>query len=458
MKRFPLPVVVVILVASVGALFYVARARTTEIATIIDNPRFGEIHVYGAEHTSGELFLIFQGAGGSDKETQEYLMRLARRGNVVAQVDLNRYLSLTRKTEGGVMPCYEYAGEVSRLSQVLQNNLKMERISSAILLGVGDKGSQFAFALHRFLKGDFFGSLALSLPVDRSLDAELCQDDELIRLEGQTSPLTILNNKVWSESFKNFRFLASPTEVSGLTSLRQAVTPAFLECSSSNCPAIDLFVPRRKENHGELPLIELVPKEITSQYFTIFLSGDGGWASIDKEIGSYLRKQGIPVIGFDSLKYFWRAKNPERLAADISSLISTYQERLGKKRVVLLGFSLGADVIPFILTRLPAEQRQAVSMYVLMSAGTRVEFEVHLTDWISDDESDVGLPIAPEVSHIGELPGTCLRGEEEERSLCDQALPPTVSTFSLKGSHHFDGDYKRVAEIIVKEINTRALR
>jgi len=62
--------------------------------------------------------------------------------------------------------------------------------------------------------------------------------------------------------------------------------------------------------------------------------------------GGSLAANGIPVIGLDSLRYFWSARSPQGLGADLDRMIRYYLTQLGKQRVVLIGYSQGADVLP----------------------------------------------------------------------------------------------------------------
>ncbi len=56
----------------------------------------------------------------------------------------------------------------------------------------------------------------------------------------------------------------------------------------------------------------------------IFWSGDGGWRDIDRQIGQELARSGMPVVGVDSLRYFWREQRPEAIAHDLDRMISHY--------------------------------------------------------------------------------------------------------------------------------------
>ncbi len=56
----------------------------------------------------------------------------------------------------------------------------------------------------------------------------------------------------------------------------------------------------------------------------IVLSGDGGWRDIDSELGSVLAEGGVPVVGLDSLRYFWQERSPKQTATDLERIVKTY--------------------------------------------------------------------------------------------------------------------------------------
>src|SRR5438105_10057726 len=97
---------------------------------------------------------------------------------------------------------------------------------------------------------------------------------------------------------------------------------------------------------AKLPLIEVPATRGASDTLVVFVSGDGGWAKIDKEISAILAATGMPVVGLNALQYFWTKKTPDIAAADLRSLIETYLTAWHKSRVLLVGYSRGADVLP----------------------------------------------------------------------------------------------------------------
>src|SRR5437764_4886009 len=94
-----------------------------------------------------------------------------------------------------------------------------------------------------------------------------------------------------------------------------------------------------------LPLIYVPPTSGTSDTLVVFVSGDGGWAAIDKGMSKVFAANGMPVAGLDALKYFWTKRTPNEASRDLGRIIDVALARYGKSRVVLAGYSRGADVL-----------------------------------------------------------------------------------------------------------------
>jgi type IV secretory pathway VirJ component len=100
---------------------------------------------------------------------------------------------------------------------------------------------------------------------------------------------------------------------------------------------------------ADLSLVE-VPAQARSDNKTmaLVLSGDGGWADIDKSIVASLAAAGIPVVGWSSLDYYWVPRMPDSAARDLARIIEHYLSAWQIERVIIVGYSLGADVAPSI--------------------------------------------------------------------------------------------------------------
>lgn len=204
---------------------------------------------------------------------------------------------------------------------------------------------------------------------------------------------------------------------------------------------------------GDLPVVEVPaqPGTASGDTFAIIMSGDGGWAGLDKEVADALSTHGIPVVGLDSLRYFWGARTAEGLARDTDHMIRYYLAHLAKKRVLLIGYSQGADVLPFAVNRLPAATRARVALAVLMGMSEHALFEFHVSSWISNDTT--GPLTLPEVNRIVGIPVLCIYGDGDKDTLCPKLDPVKDRVVKLPGGHHFNGDYAGLARVILAAAN-----
>ena len=197
---------------------------------------------------------------------------------------------------------------------------------------------------------------------------------------------------------------------------------------------------------SDLPVVE-VPVTTAGTRFAVLLSGDGGWAGIDKSLGNAFAAQGVPVAGFDSLRYFWSARTPDQLAADLDRIIRFYAARWGRTDVLLVGYSQGADVLPFAINRLPPATRASVRLTALLGPGQKASFEFHMTNWMGPSGDK---PIAPEALKLSAASTLCIYGLEEKDSLCPELAPEHAQPMPLAGGHHFGGEYGALATRILE--------
>jgi len=199
-----------------------------------------------------------------------------------------------------------------------------------------------------------------------------------------------------------------------------------------------------------LPLIEVPVTKGTSDTMVVLVSGDGGWAAIDKSIAHTLADGGMPVVGLNALQYFWKKKTPEEAARDLESIITTYSTKWNRPRVLLIGYSRGADVLPAMIHRMPAQVQSKVRLIALLGPSRTVEFEFHMSDWLRDKNS--GMAVKPELEKVRATKVLCLWGEDDKESLCNGLSQPNVHVVTMKGAHHFDGSYEKLARIIMDEL------
>ena len=199
-----------------------------------------------------------------------------------------------------------------------------------------------------------------------------------------------------------------------------------------------------------LPLIDVPATAGASDTLVVFVSGDGGWAAIDKGISKVFAANGMPVVGLDSLKYFWTKRTPDEAARDLERIIDGGLARHGKSRLLLTGYSRGADVLPAMISRLSPAARARIRLIALLGASPRVEFEFHVADWLRS--SSKGTPVKPEVDKLAAERILCVAGEDDHDSLCPQLHGANTDVVILKGSHHFDRDYEKLGRIVLEHM------
>jgi type IV secretory pathway VirJ component len=177
-----------------------------------------------------------------------------------------------------------------------------------------------------------------------------------------------------------------------------------------------------------------------------FISGDGGWYKFEQAISDELALDGIPTIGFDTRIYFRYRKTPEKTAIDVSSILSYYSEEMHKQNIVFIGYSLGAELVPFIISRLPSEMQDRVKMYVLLSPASTTDFEVHLSDRLGMANTHDTYRVVEEIKKIPSIPAVCIFGSEEKTQVPSLLKGTKVKIVVIPGDHH----YKFNSKLIVK--------
>ncbi len=222
--------------------------------------------------------------------------------------------------------------------------------------------------------------------------------------------------------------------------------------------AVAVASPASATDPVALPVIE-VPATANARPeapLMIFMTGDGGWAAFVREISMRLAAEGWSVVGLNLREYLSTRRTPEETAAAVDSLIGRYREQWHRDRVVIAGFSRGADLAAFVVNRLPAPTRAQVTVVVMLSPGRQAGFEFHFADFMRKPPPETLLPVADEVARLGETPVLILRGDKDEDALDLPVAPGRV--IKLPGDHHLGRDYPTITRFIEAAAHTRLSR
>ncbi len=431
--------------------------------------RFGDVAVYRPNAVPAHVAIFLSGDGGWRKGVLEMADALAEQDTLVLGVDTAHYLkALARSSDS----CNYPAGELEALSQYAQRKLELPTYGVPVLVGYSSGATLAYAALAQAPTNTFRGAISLGFCPDLPLHQVFCKghglvskrsaDGKLVLVDpapGLAVPWVVLQGesdkvcavgaaRAFSARVPGAKIVTLPSVGHGF-SVAERWRPPLLESFEALARPKDGAGAPRAADVSDLPLIEIPAEGTQSDVLAVVLSGDGGWASIDREVGDALAKHGVSVVGFDSLQYFWTRRTPDDGAQALTRVVSHYLGAWRKERVALIGYSRGADVLPFMASRLPRELRSRVALIALLGPARSVEFEFHLSDWLGDSSGADALATAPEIAKLRGTKLLCIYGRDEAESLCRDLDPSLAARDERPGDHHFGGDYEGIAQLIL---------
>ena len=274
-------------------------------------------------------------------------------------------------------------------------------------------------------------------------------------LQGSADPVCLPDAvKAFVEKVENGKIIMLPKVDHGF-SVSEKWMPRFREVfHDMTMVSEDKGIEKSDEKNGlsDLPIVAL-PVSGKGDRLAVIVTGDGGWAGIDKSMGEALNREGIPVVGLNSLKYFWHRKTPEQSAVDLGRIIRYYAGKWHRSHIILIGYSRGADVVPFMVNRQEEDARSLIKEIVLMGPQPTVDFQFHVTDWLTSGRHDTELPVMPEMRKLKNQKVMCIYGSDEKGiSLCARLDNNHFRVMEIPGGHHFGGNYDKLARIIMEHV------
>jgi type IV secretory pathway VirJ component len=199
-----------------------------------------------------------------------------------------------------------------------------------------------------------------------------------------------------------------------------------------------------------LPLVEVSAASTGSDLMAVHLTGDGGWGVTDQGISRSLAASGIPVVGWNSLKYFWRKRTPEEVSRDLGRIVSHYTTAWRKQRVLFIGYSFGADVAPFAISRLPPEQRERLALLVLLGPSHHASFQFHFSGWLGAQTTSA-YQVLPELRKLAGMRMLCFYGRGEDDTIGPEFAPDLGTVVVLDGGHRIGKDFGPVVREILAQ-------
>lgn len=459
---------------------FILNANASE-NDIINYGPFGDITIYKPIGTPKTFVLFISGDGGWNQGVVDMAKNIANQGAMVAGVNILTYYKNIKKEN---LKCYYPAGDFENLSLEIQKRYKFPDYLKPILVGYSSGATLVYGALAQAPTNTFKGVIALGFCPDIELDRPLCNGLALttkVLKPGKsfylnpsqklTAPFIVLQGTndldcPYADAVKymkevNTEQLITLPKVGHGFSVTKNWLPQFITAYKQ---IQDTPIYREEKNienkskqsqnfqpyQTNLPLSIIHSDTKENLPLAFMISGDGGWTSFDQKLGEEFSKVGIPVIGLDAQDYFWNIKTPQKSALDISNVVNHYLKQWNKKSFILIGYSFGASVVPFIANSIPIELKDKLKGVYSLSPDETADFEIHLLDMMNMNSIEK-YNVISEINKIKSLNPVCFFGNEESESIREKFKTSDLKVIILKGDHHFDNNFNSIAENILKE-------
>ena len=417
-----------------------------------DTAQFGRVRIYPAWLRTRGFIYLFSDARGWTASEEETARDFARDGELVVGIETPQFVNWAAAKPAA--DCVYMPGLLEDYSRAKQRAVNDAQYLAPALLGHDLGGTLVYMAQLQAPPLAFRAAVAIDPQNQIALQRPFCDHPaaaaaaigtgQKIRPErlGSNVPARILLDGAATPAEREF-VMSIPGAAPGAVG---ATPHATYQAALASIDA-----ERSRNGVGDLPLAEVPASDSKRDAFAIIYSGDGGWRDLDKSLAAVLASKGMNVVGVDVLRYYWTQKTPALAAEDLARIMRYYQQRWQQRGVVLIGFSLGANVLPFLVSRLPAELKGDVRLLSLLSPERRTAFEVETTGWLGVHNS-AGMPIAPELTKLSGIHLQCVYGRDEATdSLCttDAATTAGAAVLVKSGGHHFDQNYDQLADDIL---------
>lgn len=461
-----------ILAAAVVLLtLLVNQAYAIEVQENTDNyGPFGTLHIYKTSAQPRHFVLFVSGDGGWNLGVIDMARSLAELDSMVVGIDITHYI---RQLNAGKAKCTYPAAHFEGLSQYLQKKYNFSHYTLPVLAGYSSGATLVYATLAQSPPNTFAGGLSLGFCPSLKTANPLCKGSgalsstsdpklgfiynpvpalvaKLYVLQGDADQVcNTPQTRIFLGKVRNAELIELPEVGHGFSAEKNwmpQLREAFQKIVVSQQPQTSPADPPDELN--DLPLVVL-PAANRSDTLAVIVSGDGGWAGIDKQVAEAINNDGIHVVGLNSLQYFWKKKNPDIAGKDLARILSHYGKAWGADKFILIGYSSGACTLPFMVNRLPELQKSRVRAVALLGLADEANFEFHVSDWLIS--TDGLYKVIPEVQKLKGMNVLCIYGKDETDSACRSLDKADFSLVEMKGGHHFSGDYQSLAKIILEK-------
>jgi type IV secretory pathway VirJ component len=190
----------------------------------------------------------------------------------------------------------------------------------------------------------------------------------------------------------------------------------------------------------------------------LVLSGEGGWRAFDAQLARWLADDGYWVGGIDCLHYFWSPQDDRAaLAADMVHFGDALVAAAGapeRPRIVLAGYSFGADLAPWIAGAPGADPRTAA--LVMIGPDRTGSLEFRLSELLGLSSKSHVFDTARALQDAASVPVAFIHGAADDESDAPALAAgfPGVKELAVvpKAAHHFSGHEAELKQAVLDSL------
>ena len=452
-RPYPLVILALVIVSIVlsAALHYLPRFGfgSTGKELLVSSERLNDVPLLQPNGKPVGIAILVSQKGGLAADDDAMTKLLLDRNFLVLTVDLEKWRKELDQDTG---ECTYFVSDLEGVAKEAQRMISVDAYMHPVVIGIGEGGVMSYASVADAPAATLAGAVIVDPSVALKTKLPSCEgaDYEPVAGEGFSysydadlpNPATIVREKPDTDP------KGPPT--SGFFLAQEKIGPTKAERLEIAADAA-VEIAREDASAESLPITDIPAGNGSAKYLAVFFSGDGGWRDIDKSVGDIIAKESMHVVGVDSLRYFWALRKPEDIAKDITRIVAK-ADPTGKLPVVLLGYSFGANTIPFSWPYLSKQLQDRISLVGLIGTEETTPFQVSVGAWLGlggDNE------VAPAVAKLPLDRVLCVYGSEEDDTACTAPSLAGVQKIELPGDHHYDEKYDVLAAKLMEAIAAR---
>lgn len=201
---------------------------------------------------------------------------------------------------------------------------------------------------------------------------------------------------------------------------------------------------------GNLPITEWKASN-NDKPLLFYISGDGGLNKFSTGLCESLNHNGFDVVALNSKSYFYNKKTPDQTTQDISNYLTKKLAGRTNPKIVFIGYSFGADVLPFVLNRLPKNISDEVDVSFIMASSGNTDFEIHWLDMFGINKKR-SMDVVNEINRLRNTRIVIINASDDKNLDIKRISLNKFTLVVLPGGHHFDNDIDEIVQKIIRYI------